>query len=508
MKLCLGLAVIAAMLVPGVAAARNAVPISAITVIDPERDRREAKLKRKFCHRAKAAKGRPERLLPLRKEEPSREQELAMLLRSGDSGCPKDIDLAIAMVRSDQTVAEIVNGWSTFIRLEAAFRRERGLPEDMARADEITRSLWLRDAPTYPGAQPNWTDQERLEFLERDDVWAVLGDKVHFNWRRWSLRHDLMLNPQSRRFAPALAVDELAGSNFVDDPLRAVGILLEGKLVPADVPRAEALLWKTAGYYDPAMVMLLDRIAPRWTTERAAFTAELRKADQSPQRGPDLAARLVALVSPGLDTPDPQVQADSAALLLRYWSTTGGAQAPLLGWLDRKLTARRDPVRESALPILAALVAQGSAPARAMLDRELARSPLIDVGLLTPNPAKPVPLQKLVTENDYPTRAMREEMEGVVTGTAIIGPDGRVVLVEIAGSPDPLFAKTVSGLIQRRLRRPYPEHPGRYVRVQLPPVQFRLPECMTDEAPTAAVPGAILVEAQCRQQPVYDRVIY
>ena len=502
MKLSVGLAVIAAVLAPGTVMARDPTPIATLSLIDLGRDRREAKLKRKFCHRASAAKGKRERLFPLRAGEQGREEELAQLLRSGEFGCPRDIDLAIAMVQSDQSVADIVNGWPRYVQAEAGFRKERGQPDDLARAEEIARIMWLRDGPVYPGAPPSWTDRERTQFLTRDDIWAVLGDKVHFNQRRADLRHDLLLEPQSPRFDPALALDELTQSNFAEDQRRAVQILLEGKLVPADVQRGETLLWKLAGYDDPAMTMLLDRIEPRWVTERAPLTERLREAGQTQQRSPALAARLVALLLPGLVSKDPKVQVDSASLLLRYRTGAApGAENALLGWIERVLATKGDPNQGEARTDLGWLIVQGSAPARDLLDRELARNPPIDGGLLTPNPARPFPLQKLLNTNDYPVRALREEVEGVAQSTAIISPEGRVVLIEITSSPHDAMAKMVATTIQRRLRRPYAEWPGRYVRVKLPPVQFRLPECTTNAPITPAIPGAILVDGQCPQPP-------
>lgn len=507
MKLTVGLAGIVALLAPDIASARDMVPITVIDVMDPARDRHEAKLKRKFCQRATAAKGEPEKLLPLHDGEQGREEELSRLLRFGNSGCPTDLDLAIAKLRSDQTVAEIVQGYPRNIQAEAELRRERGRPEDLARSEQIARIMWLRYGPVYPGAPPSWTEQQRKQFLARDDVWAVLSDKLHFNQRRANLRHDLMLDPQSTRFDPVLALNELTKSNYSEDQRLAVRILLEGKLIPADVPRGEALLWKLASYDDAAMAMLLDRIEPRWVAERGNLTAQLREADKSQQRGATLAARLVALVTPGLANKDPKVQADSAAILLRHRpDIESGAGPALLGWIGRVLATRGDPNQGEARTHLGWLIMLGSAPARTLLDRELKRNPPVEAGLLTPDLERPAPLQNLFTANDYPTRALREGVEGVVEGKAVISPEGRVVLIEITSSPIDTLAATVATTIQRRLRRPYRDRPGRYVRVKLPPVQFRLPECTTGEPITPAIPGAILVDGPCAQPTLYSTV--
>ncbi|WP_088310265.1 hypothetical protein [Novosphingobium sp. B 225] len=505
------------LLLPAPAVARTtldvATPISAITVIDPARDKREAKLKRKFCRRAKAAHGKLERLLPLRAEEQGREEELGGLLLRGEMGCPKDADLAIAMVSFGQSIADILQGYPRYLASEAFFRSKRGRPEDLARAEDIARIMWLRDGPVYPGLPPHWTARERADWLGRDEVWAALGDSTRTDLRQRGLRRELLLDRQSPRFDPVRALAELEQSNQSEDQLYAAQLLLTGEVVPADPARGEALLWRAAKYHGPALKVLLDRIGPRLGgsdgAERGALTARLR-SDIYNRDDPALRQRLADLLLPGLTAPQFKTQADTAWLLgdlVRNGQAS--AQAPLLAWIERALKSRQDLSNGETRSMLGWLVGSGSVEARAVLDRDVARTGgLVDGGLLTPNPAKPYPLEKLFTPDDYPLRALREEVEAVVQGWAVISPDGRAVDVQVTSQPEggtiTAIVATTRGIIQRRLRRPYAEWPGRYVKVQLPPIQYRLPECGTGKPPTAAVPGAIVIEGTCRRPPVYS----
>ena len=76
----------------------------------------------------------------------------------------------------------------------------------------------------------------------------------------------------------------------------------------------------------------------------------------------------------------------------------------------------------------------------------------------------------------------------------MIGPDGRVVLVEVEPSGSPDLDQMVRGIVQRRFRRTFTEYPGRYVRIKLLPIQFRIQHCDKDEPVTKPVEGAALVD--------------
>jgi len=500
-----------ALLLP-VNAHAQSVPITTVHVIDLKKDRREARLKQKFCRRVKSSKGQIARLLPLKEAEQGREEELAMLVRHGESGCPSNIDLAIALVESHLSIGEVMRGSGRLLFAEAAWRRDRGTPADLERAEEIARMIWLRDGTTYAGLQPRWSGRERADFLTRTDVWPLLVDPAVTQVRLLSLRREMLLDPETSRFDPVRAVDELAKSNLAEDKLQAAKLLLAGKVVPADPARAEELLTEVAKYDDKGLAQLLDRLAPRMGdaagAERPALTARLRTV--SAPRDADLKSRLAALVQPGLAARDFKTQTDSAWLLSNLMQVGDQAQNDaLLGWIENALKSRQELPGKEARSILGWLVTQGFAPARVILDRDILRTGgLVEAGDWTPDPVKPTPMEKVILSHDYPTRALREERTGVVRAAAVFDPNGKVLLVEVltsSGSPD--LDRTVQATLQRRMRRAWPEWPGRYVRVKLPPVQFRISGC-DDEPPTPAIEGAVLVDGVrfCRQPdmtPIY-----
>lgn len=213
---------------------------------------------------------------------------------------------------------------------------------------------------------------------------------------------------------------------------------------------------------------------------------------------------------PDLSDPDPKIQSEAAARLATLGRQgTTGAVPPLLAWIDPRLASPDKAVADEAHGILKSLVMDGVGPARPLMDREFTRmGGLVEAGDWTPDPIKPVRLENYFTSNDYPTRALREEREGLVRADVVFGPDGRVFLVEIygsSGSPD--LDRAVQSILQRRMKRAWPEWPGRYVRVKLPPIQFRITGC-DDEPPTPLREGGVAIDATrfCRQPdttPVY-----
>jgi len=140
-----------------------------------------------------------------------------------------------------------------------------------------------------------------------------------------------------------------------------------------------------------------------------------------------------------------------------------------------------------------------------MMNREYARNGgLVQGGDWTPNPDKPVKFQNYITPNDYPTRALREERSGVVRATAVFGPDGRIFLIEITESSGHLdLDQTVRATLTRRMRRSWAEHPGRFVRVKLPPIQFRIRDS-DGTVDTPPLEGAVQVDAVRLVRPVYE----
>ena len=478
------------------------VPLSITSVseeqLDPKELAKHERLVRGFCKRAVKSNGDPARLLPLRKQETEYENDFSYLLERGDEGCPKDIGLAIAVLESIHPEANLIAADAEVARHLASLLVKRGNPADLKRAQEINRYLWLRR--DYGTREPHWTNDERIAFLSRDDVWAYLQQGISWPSQERDLRLDPMLNVKSSRFDPVGAIPLLEVSSYPADKLQAAEMLTDGKLLPADLPRAEALLWSLASWYEPALTRLLDFIEPRLlgNSSPEASALRLRLAASVERTVPQYQAtreRIARCLLPELKNSDPAIQLKVANILADL-AVKGSptAEAAVLEWITPLLGADGDPKNRIALPILAKLTSAGSTQAQAMLEQPLKRhGGLVDGGLWTPDPAKPVPLSKVITAIDYPTRALREEREGTFESTAIFGPDGRILVVMVTGTDDPQLRQTVVTLVTRRMRRSYPQWPGRYVRVKLPKIQFRIMDC-DDKFSSPAVEGAVLVE--------------
>ena len=489
------------------------VPLSITSVseeqLDPKELARHERLVRGFCKRAVKSNGDPARLLPLRKQETEHENDFSYLLERGDEGCPKDIGLAIAVLESLQPEANLIAADAEVARPLASLLVKRGSPADLKRAQEIDRYLWVRR--DYAAREPQWTSDERIAFLSRDDVWAYLQQGNSANFYGRDLRLDPLLNAKSSRYDPVGAIPLLEISSNPADKLQAAEMLTDGKLLPADLPRAEALLWSMESWHEPALTQLLEIIEPRLlgNSSPEANALRLRLAASVERSVPQYQAtreRIARCLLPELKNSDPAIQLKVANILTDL-AVKGSptAEAAVLEWIAPLFRAGGDPKNDTALPILAKLTSAGSTRAQAMLEQPLKRhGGLVDGGLWTPDPAKPVPLSKVITAIDYPTRALREEREGTFESTAIFGPDGRILVVMVTGTDDPQLRQAVVSLLTRRMRRSYPQWPGRYVRVKLPTIQFRIKEC-GGEYLSPAVEGAVLVEGELRCQ-LYNTV--
>ncbi|MFM5953983.1 MAG: energy transducer TonB [Novosphingobium sp.] len=489
-----------------------------MTVITKE-DIRKARLRRHeeqaFCRKARKAGGQIEKVQPFRTFSRDRWYDLTYLLERGEEGCPKDLDLAIAVAETLVADQSLLLASTDDMERLWELRLRRGQPVDLARAGELHRYLWVRSSyrMTVP---PDWTDKERRAFVARDDVWGQIGKATSGPTRPFDLRIEALLDPLSPRFDPMAGVNLLERQPGVEGPLRAAQILLDGKLVAADRPRAEALLWRIAGHADEATALLIElhqaELASTDPAVRRPLVQRLTQFVVVPyySKSAALRARFVRFLIPDLADPDLKVQADAARqLALLGRQGTNDAVAPLLAWVERRLASKDKAVSDEARGILRSLVMDGVGSAQPAMDREYARmGGLIQAGDWTPDPAKPVPMDKVILSIDYPTRALREERSGVVRATAVFGPDGRAFLIEIngtSGSPD--LDQAVQSILQRRMRRSWPEWPGRYVRVKLPPIQFRIIDCDGSYS-SSAVPGAVVVDAALNCQSPATSVIY
>lgn len=463
-----------------------------------------------FCRKAQRAKGQLAKLGSLKKVSLDQRDHYTYLLERGEDGCPKDLDLAIALAETLIADQSLLIAPENYMARLHDLLRIRNLPTDRNRADELQRYLWVRGGYPVRG-QPTWTIEERRAFVSRDDVWTEVGKAVDGGSTRYSLHLEAVLDPLSPHYSPATAVDLLQRSSSVENWVRAAQMQLDGRLVPADPQRAEAILWRAAMHNDDAVLMLIDlhqrELASTDATVRQLFLLKLLPfVDRTPPRGAALRERIAPYYVPGLTSPDPTVQIASARLLAKWagQGTQSGLQ-PLLAWIEPRLVSADDATASEARSLLRMLVEAGVASALPMMNREYARlGGLIQGGDWTPNPDRADKFQNYITPNDYPTRAMREERTGVVRATAVFGPDGRVFLIEITGSSgSPDLDQAVRSTLTRRMRRSWPEYPGRYIRVILPPIQFRIihPD---DDPPAAPVEGAVLLDGKAISYPVNE----
>ena len=492
------------------AAASTYISAHVITKESIKEDRLRKRQEQAFCRKARKAKGQVAKLGSLKKVSFDQRYHYTYLLERGEDGCPKDLDLAIALAETLVEGQSLLLGPEIYLARLHDLLRIRNLPTDRSRADELQRYLWVRGGYPVRG-QPTWTIEERRAFVSRDDVWAEVGKAVDGGSTRYSLHLEAVLDPLSPHYNPATAVDLLQRSSSVENWVRAARMLLDGRLVPADPQRAEAILWRAAMHNDDAVLMLIDlhqrELASTDATVRQLFLLKLLPfVDRTSPRGAALRERIAPYYVPGLTSPDPTVQIASARLLTKWagQGTQSGLQ-PLLAWIKPRLVSTDDATASEARSLLRMLVEAGVASALPMMNREYARlGGLVQGGDWTPDPAKPVKFQNYFTPDDYPTRALRQERTGVVRATAVFGPDGRVFLIEItesSGSPD--LDQTVRSTLTRRMRRSWPEYPGRYIRVKLPPIQFRIIHS-DDNPPAAPVEGAVLVDGKKIRSPVYE----
>lgn len=488
---------LSALLAEPLAASTYVVPID----LDPAAVRKAERAERDFCRKALRAKGRVERLLPIKDAGEEQVADWAWLLTKGAQGCPKDLDLAVAVYES------LIGGRSSFAvstGLLEDLRQAlilRGRPDDLVRAEEFSRVLWVRWIDT----RPQWSAEEQRRFIASDDVWAFISQEGNQSPRARALWLDALVDPLSPRFDPEKGLTELELRGGSEGKRRAALILLEGKLVPADPVRAEPLLWEAAAYDEEVLARLFGLIAPRLADpqrpqRRDTLTRLGRIVVTRPVNDATLRERIGLAFVPDLADLDPAVQRTAASTLLALVRAGAVSFEPsLLDWAERSLTGKDPDQQRTARYVLAQLVYRGSDSASQALNREYDRhGGLVQGGDWTPDPTRPVPFAKILLDDDFPVRALRREIEGVVEAWAVIGPDGRVLLVEVVGTPDAALAQAVITTVTRRLRRSFTEHPGRYVRVRLPLIQFRLLPCDGTRAPDDPAPGAVLVQAQQR----------
>lgn len=492
--------------------AASAVPVTVVTVheLTPreirERQRRDRQLAA-LCRKAERHRGDLDKLLAAKGADGNVLPEVAWRLWEGEHGCRRDPALAIEVTR------RVIDGRAlTFAEVDtvaqlARFLDARGAPADLAERDELRRILWVRGDYFVASAPPPWSPGEERAFVARDDIWSFLNAAAPYQfWKREAVIKAL-LDPLSSRYDAVRAVTMLEAGNDSRDWTRAGRLLLDGEQVPADPVRAEALLVRAADYDDAARLLLLPILAPRLDSgdpavAQAALTRLQSWASKLEPGGATTRAALWPRLVAQLAAPASDAQVAAARDLTQYAVLgTAGDRAPLFRWFDTALRRGSEAEKAASWASLGRLVMKQEPGAEAVMTAAYAR----EGGLLDGGALQVANFQPFISADDYPVRALREESEGVVEAEAVIAPNGRVLHVVVTRSASPTLDEIVQRLVVRRFRlKDKPEFAGRYVRAKLPPIQFRLPRCMTDSARTAAVEAAILVDGDACRQPILD----
>lgn len=116
---------------------------------------------------------------------------------------------------------------------------------------------------------------------------------------------------------------------------------------------------------------------------------------------------------------------------------------------------------------------------------------VVDLGQWPPDML--VRAQNLFRGDDYPMRALREGQEGIVESWVVVAPNGRAAQVGIVRAPSRLIGELTIGILQRRFRVKFPQWPGKFVRVKLPPIQYRIGDNCDNNPRAPEIAGTVQV---------------
>jgi hypothetical protein len=466
-----------------------------------ERQRRDAKIAR-LCRKAL---DRRDALASLDADADTL-ADVAERLWYGHLGCHKNPGLAIAVQRFAIGGDALHFGDVERVTQLARYLRDRGDAADQIELLELEGILWVRG--TYfsfsSDGKPQWSAEQKRAFIARDDIWAFLAEDTKVPWLSQQARLEALRDPLSPRYAPAEAVTIMEAGLGASEWVEAAKLLRRGQRLPRDDVRADALLLRAAPYVDEARLLLEPVLARQLKSPDATVrAAALQQYDPwSRLVGPGATALRAALApyyQAQLAAPMRNDQGRAVQALTRYAVVYPDTDpAALLRWIDTALRTGDDNDRALGWRSLGSLAnAKTPGAGRVMNDAFARAGGLVDGGTI-----KAAELMRIVTNDDYPARALRYEREGVVESEAIITPDGRALMVIITRSPEKALGDEVQKLVMRRLRaKNLLPFPGRYVRAKLPPIQFRIRPCLGKGEVTPAVDGALLIEGQCIERP-------
>lgn len=466
-----------------------------------EAKERDLKLRREWAPRCRRAWSRRKNLDRIFNDlgiSDNKLSDLSHYLSEGRHGCRKTPELALRImgriVGENPLATENVYFLKQLVQIHKAARR----PDSDRRILELERILWIRTGHVG-GLQIFQTEQQRRDFIARNDIWAYLLSQ---DSRPYLNNHhilDALFDPLSPCFDPAGAIQRAVKSGHLGYKVKAAKLLIDGQLVARDMDKAEALLWGAARLPE-AVLMLLPIVASRLQSSDATIRDDTASALFEISKQP-FASNVRDLIIPyyrkKLRDESHMISVDAARkleMLTRMHMDT--AADPLLDWVDQKLESRNREEKEAAQLILAKLVLAHKAGARAVLEKDIRRTG----GVVQTNKAEGLQRfeKALENRNRYPSRALRERREGVVSVDLLVSPSRRALeafVMKTSGFKDIDSAAIKSAIRYSRLK--FPEHPDRYVRMTLPDIQFRLPRCSEQDEITPLLEGAIVIEARC-----------
>jgi hypothetical protein len=252
---------------------------------------------------------------------------------------------------------------------------------------------------------------------------------------------------------------------------------------------AQALLLDGSPQFDP--VAAASVMPEEWVNSELRL--RLIAALLLEPRNFDLAFQQMRFVYRNREAPSPQVAA---------------AMRALVGRAGRLL--ERDETRLAGARVLGILAESGVIEARSgvlsMIERE---GGMLDAA---GSPREIGRFADLISADDYPAYALRAREAGVVQPYAVFGPDGRLVMIDTGPGEATALESAVARIWRRRwLQRVQLEgHPGRFVRIAGPTVQFRLPDCVNGTAQPLPPPNPafVTVDGRCVRVPNLQTTVH
>ncbi len=426
---------------------------------------------------------------------------LAYRFRHGDHGCRKSLTLALEVM--ERAVGPNPLAVRNFTELKKLIELHRivGRPDSPKKIRELKRFLWLRDHLDSSESKPFGSKAEQRTFIARDDIWAYLMTQNRQSNRLSYHLAEAYLDPMSARFEPAAGIEMAEQSWDLKIKVKAAQMLINGEHIAKDNDRAEALLLPATTSSDEARILFLLLVSPKLESSDVTLRDDTANALFQISNGPSSSAEAVRMLlvqyyQDRIHSKSNDASIDSANRLTAIAVRTRSAMVPLTPWIERSLESLDSNRKSAAWNNLSRLVRAGVPSAKVMLEQDIKRTGgVVEFG--------PMDLTKFfdrpfVNSNDYPSRALREGREGIVSIEILVSPHGRGIDASIIKSSFPdLGAAVVKNSLRRISGLTIPEHPGRYVRVKLPEVQFRISACNDDDELTEKQLDALIVDASC-----------